>query len=163
MMRRLAPIVFLAAMTIAVAGCGGGGGSSGSQSNGGGQQLSKEEFTSKANQICTDIEKKVNSLSTPKKLSEISSYVDKARGVLNDGLDQMRSLQPPAETQAARDKFVSVGEHQSDLFNKLKDAAASKDIQRLQSIQAQFQKLSSQSVQAARDMGASKCAGATTG
>jgi hypothetical protein len=152
-MPRLAPIVFLAAITIAAAGCGGGGGSSGSQSTGNGQQLTKEEFASKANQICTDIEKRVNSLSTPKKLSEISSYVDQARSVLNDGLDRMRALQPPSETQAARDKFVSVGQHQSDLFNKLKDAAASKDVQRLQQIQAQFQNLSNQSVQAGATSG----------
>jgi hypothetical protein len=155
-MPRIVPIVLLAVMTITAAACGGGGGS-------GGQQLSKEEFASKANQICTDIQNKVNALSAPKQVGEISAYVDKARSVLNDGLDRMRALQAPSETQAARDKFVSVGEHQSDLFNKLKDAAKSKDIQRLQQIQAQFQTLSSQSVQAARGMGASKCAGATSG
>jgi hypothetical protein len=152
-MRRLVLILLVAASVVAAAACGGGGGNGGN----GSERLSQEEFASKTNQICSDIEGKLNAIEQPQDLSEVAGFVDKAKSTLHDGIEQMRELSPPADRQAAFDRFLAISEQQEQLFDDLRQAAANKQLPKLQEIQKKGQGLSDRGDAAAREMGATKC------
>lgn len=134
-----------------VAGCGGGDDNkSGSGGGGGGEPLSQTDLVSKANQICREGSKKINT-----KAQEVQSKIQEAKSaeeqqkvvadVLEDTakeydpyLDQLRDLTPPDDLKADWDKFMAGIDKAFDLIPDLADATRDGDRNKLQDLTDQF-------------------------
>ncbi len=134
-----------------VAGCGGGDDNkSGSGGGGGGEPLSQTDLVSKANQICREGSKKINT-----KAQEVQSKIQEAKSaeeqqkvvadVLEDTakeydpyLDQLRDLTPPDDLKADWDKFMAGIDKAFALIPDLADATRDGDRNKLQDLTDQF-------------------------
>ena len=114
----------LAALALAVAGCGGGDDSGG---GGGGDTLSKAEFQAKANAICKTFNAAVDKLDAPSDFDEVASFTDKAVALSDKALDQLDDLKPPKEFQDDWDQWLEYGSQLHDTGDDLKEAAKNKD------------------------------------
>jgi hypothetical protein len=111
-------LIVLACCALAsglIAACGGGDDNGGGDS--GGSALTKEEFTAKANEICTqgqqkieqvqkDVQAKIQSDPT-QAANAIQEVVGQLVPVIRDTLNQIGELNPPAELQSKLDEFTT--------------------------------------------------------
>jgi hypothetical protein len=133
-----------------VAGCGGGDDKNGANGSGGGEALSQDELVSKANQICREGSKKINT-----KAQEVQSKIQQADSaeeqqkvvaeVLEDTakeydpyLDQLHDLTPPDDLKDEWDKFMAGIDKAFDLIPDLADATRDGDRNKLQDLTDQF-------------------------
>ena len=133
-----------------VAGCGGGDDNKSSGGGGGGEPLSQTDLVSKANQICREGSKKINT-----KAQEVQSKIQEAKSaeeqqkvvadVLEDTakeydpyLDQLRDLTPPDDLKADWDKFMAGIDKAFGLIPDLADATRDGDRTKLQDLTDQF-------------------------
>ena len=93
-MRRLLLLLFLAPIVLLSAGCGGSGG--------GDQRLSKSEFQSRANQICTDLRRREQ----PDLGSTSKAGIDRNLDRLDDALNDLSRLNPPAADESRYRTFL---------------------------------------------------------
>lgn len=84
----------LASLAIAplAAGCLGGGTSATSQAT-----LTRQEFTSQAEQICVDYTKKIGDLPVPTDLAGLAQQGERAVALEQEELEKLRALNPPPE------------------------------------------------------------------
>jgi hypothetical protein len=84
----------LASLAIAplAAGCLGGGSAGSSQAT-----LTRAEFTSRAEQICTSYTKRISSLPVPSDLAGLAQQGERAVGLEQQELKELRALNPPPE------------------------------------------------------------------
>jgi outer membrane murein-binding lipoprotein Lpp len=136
-------------VALVVAGCGGGGGSKG---------LSKEEYGSKLNQICTDLNAKQKEIGTPQSPAELGEKGPQLLAALESALGQARKLKAPGEISDQASKFVSLGDQERDLISKLIDAAKANDLTKLAQLGAQIDPLQKESDAVAKQLGAPACA-----
>jgi hypothetical protein len=94
---------FLVLAIFVVAGCGGGGSGGGA----GGKRLTREQYASKADAICSRSNRQTKSLGKPKSLSELADQFDRALPVLDRTLAELRRLRPPASEQATVDQWLA--------------------------------------------------------
>src|SRR3954463_12831800 len=97
------------ALALTAAGCGGGGG----------KALSKEEYSSKLNQICTDLDAKNKAIGDPNSLAEVASKGPKLLSAFDDAITKVKKLKAPDEIKDAASRFVSIGEQERDLISEL--------------------------------------------
>ena len=76
----------------AAAGCLGGGSAGTSQAT-----LTRAEFTSRAEQICTSYTKQISSLPVPSDLAGLAQQGERAVGLEQQELQELRALNPPPE------------------------------------------------------------------
>jgi uncharacterized phage infection (PIP) family protein YhgE len=148
MTRLLLVLVLTAAL---LAGCGGGGGGGGG--DGGGGTLSRDEFVSKANDICRQGAEKINS-----KTQEIQDKIQQAKtaedqqkavaDVLEDTakeydpyLDRLGDLDPPADISADWKKFLGGINDAFDLIPDLADATRDGDKNKLSELTTKFSQI----------------------
>jgi len=141
---RIGVLAGVAAMAIAIAGCGGDDDTTDTGATGAsgasGTALTQEEFVSQANAICADANSQVEALQAPG--NDIQSAGDYASQVVDISaplIEQMAALVPPADLQAQFDDYVQSVRDQSDLAQQLADAADAGDTQQAQSIAQQLQ------------------------
>lgn len=118
----------LAALALAMAGCGGG--DDNKSSGGGGDNssaLSKSEFQSQANEICKQHNADIEKLGTPSGFDDIASYADKALKTTDDALAKLRELEPPAEFKEDFNQWLAYGDELGETVDELKQAAADED------------------------------------
>jgi hypothetical protein len=108
----------IAVLAVATA-CGGGGG--------GGDRLSKEEFQQRANAICQRYDEKIKAIGSPTSPADIPAFVEKGVPLLQQGIAELRALQPPEELQHDYDRMLDETEKAIPAARKLADAAAKQD------------------------------------
>src|ERR687895_106043 len=86
---------------LLAAGCGGDGG-------GGGDQLSAEEFRERADEICVDFEGRLNELEQPSSPDDIQRFVNEAVPIIEEGTNELNSLNPPDEFQDEWTRIVEI-------------------------------------------------------
>lgn len=112
-MRRL---VFLA--VLVVAGCGGGGGA----------ELTKAEFTAKANAICKQLSAELDDIAgEPTSLEELAPVLDQGLGVLEAGIEDLRDLNAPAAMDEGVEHWIGRLEVSAKLLAEARDAARDGD------------------------------------
>jgi hypothetical protein len=109
-----AAVTGLVAAVLVFAGCGG---------DGGGDRLSREEFVSRADAICTRYEAKLDALGQPQNVEELSEFADKAVPIAEDGREELGELRPPENLQATYDAWLEQGDKAIDVVKRLRDAA----------------------------------------
>ena len=138
---------------VMLAGCGGGDGDGG---NGG--TLTSEELATQANAICADTEEQIDAIDTPQTLDELADSTEQVQSIFEEGLDDMRQLEPPADLQDEFDEFISVNEDQVVLLGDLADAARAGDEAKVAQISEDGEQSETRSDELARGFGADQCA-----
>jgi hypothetical protein len=142
-------VLTLALGLALLAGCGG----SGDDGNGGGDKMSRDEFVSKANEICREGAEKINA-----KTQEIQDKIQQAKGaeeqqkavadVLEDTakeydpyLERLGDLQPPDEISGDWEKFLRGVNDAFDLIPDLADATRDGDREKLSELTTRFSQI----------------------
>jgi hypothetical protein len=137
-MRALLPALALAA---AVAGCAGGG-----------ERLSREEFVVEATAICSRAEERVGALAPPENVQEVETYAREARAITEEGVSDLRELEPPQELEDAFDSYLEQADEVVALLGELERSAAAGD-------EAEARRISGRIADAAEAQAAARAAG----
>jgi hypothetical protein len=105
--------VFGLIVLVLAAGCGGGD-----------DRLSREEFVSEAEQVCDDFDQRVNEVDEPQNADDVERYVNEVRPVVEDGLNDLRGLQPPEEFEEQWDELMAANDAGLEALDDLAQAGA---------------------------------------
>ena len=135
------------AVAVAVAGCGGGDG----------ERLSKAEFISQADAVCTKYEARLDALGQPTNVAELRSFADKALPIAKDGRKELGQLTPPADLQDTYDAWLDQGDEAIDIVERLREAAADGDEAEIQQIARDAQRADAEANRLAEQIGFEQC------
>ena len=146
-MKKLA-IAGVLALVLVAAGCGGGGGKS----------LSKEEYSSQLNKICTQLNAKNKAIGDPQSIADVVTKGPQLQDAFQSAIDEVEGLNPPAELKDAHERFVSLGKQIHSKLDDLIEAAKKKNLAKAQQIGATVDPLNTESNEIARTkLGAPAC------
>jgi len=109
--------LFLVLGIAVLAGCGGGDG----------KALTKQEYARKADAICAEGKKQTGALPQPTNLADLASSADKTIDILDNALDDLRKLEPPASEQKLVAQWLSETERLKDDLAEIRDRAKEND------------------------------------
>jgi hypothetical protein len=130
---------------IVIAGCGGD------------DRLTREEFVSEAEAICEEFDQRLEDVPDPESADDVERYVDEARPVIEDGLGELRALQPPEELEEQWDELMDRNDEALEVLDDLSEAAASADEARLQEISEEASRQDAETDRMARAIGLENC------
>jgi hypothetical protein len=137
--------MFVLAVLVLAAGCGGD------------DRLSREEFVSEAEAICEDFDQRVNEVDEPESADDVERYVNEVRPVVEDGLNELKGLEPPEEFEEQWNELVAKNDESLEAFDDLAEAAVSGDEDRLEEITEEASRRDEESDRIAQDLGLEKC------
>jgi hypothetical protein len=137
--------VLVLAVLVLGAGCGGDEG------------LSREEFVSEAEAICDEFDQRVNEVDEPKSPADVERYVNEVRPVVENGLNELRELQPPEEFQERWDVLMARNDEGLEALDDLAQAGANGDEARVQEISEDAARRDEESDRIALELGLEKC------
>jgi hypothetical protein len=126
--------------------------------DGGGDRLSEEEFRTQANAICAEYNQKIGDLGSPPSPEEIPGYVDQVIPLVEDGLAELRALNPPAELEQDYDAMLDETAEALPAARALGEAAANQDVAALQEAIEQGQQADEEADRLAASLGLDTCA-----
>jgi hypothetical protein len=147
---RRAALVALA-LVVLLPGCGGGSGS--------GKPLTKEEYASKADDICGRSNEQANAIAKnlQNNLSDLARVADKTLPVLDHAIKEIEKLEPPASEKALSDRWLTQVRALKDDLREIRDKAKASDSQGLKAVVAKAAEHNSQSNALAAQLGMSIC------
>jgi Tfp pilus assembly protein PilP len=137
--------MFVLAVLVLAAGCGGD------------DRLSREEFVSEAEAICEDFDQRVNEVDEPQNADDIERYVNEVRPVVEDGLNELKGIQPPEEFEGQWNELVAMNDESLQALDDLAEAAANRDEDRLEEITEEASRRDEESDRIAQELGLQKC------
>ena len=141
MLRRALVLIGLAALVAA--GCGGGG-----------SRLTRAEYAKQANAVCTDSNGKVKAVGSPgTSLGSLATYADKVIPILENGVADLKKLDPPEDEQNVVDQWLATNDEQLDLIREIRDAARDNDQAEVQRLGAEAEANDRKSDQLAETLG----------
>ena len=132
---------------LVLPGCGGGGS----------QQLTKEQFASKADAICVKGNERQKELGSPTSISDLVKVADKTRDILDDAISELSKLKPPASEQATVDQWLAQVRLLTDDLKQISDKAKDNDLKALQAIAKTSQGHNAEANALATKLGMSVC------
>lgn len=152
-------------LAVLAAGCGGG------SDGGGGERLSKAEFVTKADAICTDFKAKGEKLkldlpagfdptsasATEEQLDKFGDYIDDNVKLFRTEIDELRDLNPPVDVEDDFNKAVSLLEETADEGEDAAGAAHDADRDKLKEKLAESEKHSNEANTLAKKLGLTVC------
>jgi hypothetical protein len=148
----ISPVTRLAAgLAVAgtLAGCGGGGGN---------DRLSTDEFRTRANAICERYDAKIAAIGSPDSPEEIPEFVEKGIPLIQQGVAELRALNPPEEFEEDYDRMLDATERAIPAARQLADAAAKQDAAAVQDALQAGEAADKESDRIAVKLGLDKCA-----
>jgi hypothetical protein len=100
-------------VAVALGGCGGGGD---------GGRLSDDEYRRRADAICAQANADLRALEPPGSLEAMKDFVDQAKPIAQGAVDRFDELEPPADLEAAHDRWVQQNRRVVVLLGKVADA-----------------------------------------
>jgi hypothetical protein len=125
------------------AGCGGGG---------------KEDFQKQANAICKRYDAKIKALGTPSSPADIPKFVDSAIPIIQQGVAELRALEPPQELAGDYDRMLDETEKAIPAARHLADAASKNDAAGVQQALEEGNAANQNSDRLATKIGLAECA-----
>jgi hypothetical protein len=142
--RRAVPLLVAVALA---AGCGGSD-----------APLSQTEFAARANAICRDLYRHLNTLPDPRDSVTLADVMTEGRSYTEDALDDFDDLEPPASARAAFDGFLARIRDEVKLMEEVKDAAEANDLPKAMRVANRGTTLDAQANAAASRAGLKVCA-----
>jgi hypothetical protein len=141
-MRRLAFLLLLLAPAC-------GGGDSG--------ELSRTEYTKRANASCVKAEKTLDGLGGFENFQELEREMKVGRDALKTSAQELRDLQPPAKLLPNHKKLIDLTEETADLANRLSAAAGKNDQLEMQKQAERAEQLTIAANELSRKLGLLEC------
>ena len=133
---------------VAMSGCGDGGD---------GERLTREEYASQADAICTKYNEQVRALQNPSNIEELADAADKTLPILDDAIGELEDLEPPEnEAATAEDWLDQVKLLKGDL-ETIRDRAEENDLPGVQAAVPSAQQHNDRSNELATQLGMSVC------
>jgi hypothetical protein len=130
---------------------------------GGDDRLTREEFVSEAEAICEEFDQRVEDVPDAESADDVERYVDELRPVIEDGLGELRALQPPEELEEQWNELMDKNDEALEVLDDLSQAAASADEARLQEISEEASRQDAETDRMARAIGLENCGSDETG
>jgi hypothetical protein len=143
-MRRLALLPLLAVL----AACGGDDGSG---------ELSRAEYTKRANAICVEAEQKLDALGGFESFEELAKEMKTGEVAMRKAADDLRALLPPVALRAEHARLVDLQEQTADIAQRISVAAAEDDTLEMQTQAERADKLTISSNETARKLKLDEC------
>ena len=141
-MRRLTLLLLLAL----VAACGGGSG-----------ELSRTEYTKRANASCAKAEKALDELGGFANFKELEREMKAGQKAMETSAQELRDLQPPAKLLADHKKLIGLTEETADLAGRLSVAAGKNDQLNMQRQAERAEELTIEANELSRKLGLLEC------
>jgi hypothetical protein len=138
-----------AVLALLGAACGGGDD---------GDRLSEEEFRTQANAICEEYDAKIAEIGSPESPEDIPEFVEQGIPVIEEGLAELRALNPPAELEEDYNAMLDETEKAIPAARDLSEAAAEGDAEAVQEAIEQGQRADEASDRFATELGLDACA-----
>jgi hypothetical protein len=138
---------FLVMVLAVLAGCGGNGG----------KALTRQEYASKADAICTKYNEQVKTLQNPANLSELGDVADRTIPILDNAIHDLRKLKPPKDESKVAEQWLSQVDGLKDDLTKIRDKAKDNDMQGVQSLVPSAQNHNARSNELATELGMTVC------
>jgi hypothetical protein len=111
MMHGMRATVLGVAAVLLAAGCGGSG------------RLSRADYASRADAICSKYNREIRNLSRPQSISGLPGFVDRALPLAKKGNDELRRLRPPKSEEETAKELVAQNDSIFAAMKRLRDAA----------------------------------------
>ena len=108
-------IVAGATVIVLAAGCGSS------------SRLSREEYSKRADAICTKYNAKIKALGQPGSIRALPGYVDKALPIARKGTDELRGLKPPKDEEKTAKEWLDQNDSVVGSMERLRGAATKGD------------------------------------
>ena len=145
---RAAGAVAALALAGVAAGCGGGGGD---------DRLTKEDYIAQADAICKATNEEIDALGEPETLEEVATLAADAIKLQEDGLAELRALEPPEADEATLNEAYALVEQQVDLGRQIQEAAEAGDMEKIQELLTQGEPIDDQADAIATEYGLTEC------
>ncbi|MEO8289648.1 MAG: hypothetical protein ABI649_01470 [Gaiellaceae bacterium] len=136
-------------LALLASGCGGDGGG----------RLSQSEFQSRANAICAKYQKQLDALQEPQSLDEIPDLVDQALAIIDQEIEEIAALNPPAELQSDFDLMIEQAEKTKKAADDLSEGAKANDQAAVQKALDEGNTASDDADRIAGELGLDSCKG----
>jgi hypothetical protein len=140
----------IALALVVLAGCGGGSG----------QQLTKQQFASKADSICVKGNERQKELGNPANIAgvaDLARVADKTLEILADAISDLSKLKPPTSEQARVNQWLAQVRLLTEDLRQIRDKAKQNDLKALQAIAATSQAHNQKANAIATELGMSVC------
>ena len=125
---------------------------------GGDESLSRAELASRADAVCAKYEQKLSALAAPQSLGDVEKLADRARPIVEDGIDELDDLRPPDELEDDYDRWIDANRQNLAVFDDLEKAAAEGDAARVQEVLADARDREEEADRLAARLGLDDCA-----
>lgn len=124
---------------------------------GGDDRLSQAEFQQRANAICERYDAKISALGSPSTPEEIPAFVQKGIPLIEQGLAELRALNPPEDVEDDYNRMLDETEKAIPAARKLSEAAADNDAAAVQEALQEGQQADAASDRIATQLGLTGC------
>src|ERR687884_1274519 len=104
-----------AAVVVLAAGCGGE------------KRLSREEYSKRADAICSKYNARIKALGQPGSIRALPRYVDRALPIARKGTEELRGLEPPKDEEKTANEWLDQNDSAVGALERLRDAAKHAD------------------------------------
>lgn len=124
---------------------------------GGEERLTRAEFASKADAICSKYNQQTNALQNPTNLTQLANVADQTLAILDNAIEELRKLEPPKSDQAKVDQWLAeVAKLRIDLV-EIRDKARANDMEGVQAVVPRADRHNRQSNELATQLGMKVC------
>ena len=120
-------------------------------------ELSRAEYTTRANAICTEVEQKLDALGDFENFNELSKEMIVARDALQKSVDELQALRPPVALRGQHRKYVDLQVETVDIANRISQAAAENDHAEMQRQAERADKITADQNETARKLKLDAC------
>jgi hypothetical protein len=124
----------------------------------GSKRLTKEQFATKANALCTTFNEKVKASGTPKTMAAQIAQTKKLLPLDRKLVADVEKLKPPASEQATVNRVVTLGKEQADRIEALLAAIDKKDTAQIKKLVAEGDANDKETKALFRQLGVQQCA-----
>jgi hypothetical protein len=133
---------------VLLSACGGGGS---------GEELTKEEYASKADAICGKYNQQITSFENPKNLSELATISDKTLPILDHAINDISKLEPPVSEKALSDQWLTQVRNLKNDLQEIRDQAKAGSTQGVRAVVPKATDHNAKSNALASQLGMSVC------
>jgi hypothetical protein len=133
---------------LLAAGCGGDDG------NG---ELSADEFRQRANAICADHTRKLDTVDPPSSPDDLARFVDDALPIMEEGTQELSALDPPAEFEDDWSRVVEINAQNLETMQEARNAFHDGDVEEAKRLIAEAGEHTDESNRLAQKLGLTKC------
>lgn len=120
--------------------------------------VSREDFVAEADPICARVTSAVKEIPEPQSAEEIVPFLEETIPLVEDGLDDLRDVEPPEEDQDTFDEWIDILEQQNDKAEEALAAAQAGDQATFEAAFAELDELNAEGNDLAADLGLDDCA-----